>query len=205
VARSNPLVFVCGFGAFERVRRNPSGEIVRALAADPPSGLRVEARVLPVSFERAPREWDRFLKDKRRPALCLGLGVAKKPGFRLERFGRPTLKCIQRADVDGRLPAEFSRPGPALETGIDLPGLCSALRARGPVRVRVSRTAGGYVCERICHHLLMRSESLGSQGLFIHVPPLRFTRLHRQVEFVRWVLEELLAPRRGHSSSNKRG
>jgi pyrrolidone-carboxylate peptidase len=203
-----PLVFISGFGAFEAVARNPSGEIARALAVAPPRGIRVLARVLPVSFARAPVEWDRAL-GRRRPALCLALGVAKRPGFRLERYGRPTLKRVPRPDMDGRLPAEFSRPGPALETPVDLGALRAALRRRGVERVRVSRRSGGYVCERICHHVLKRARELGVPALFIHVPPERFTPLAQQVQVVRWVLEELRAslngihPRDGGAGSRR--
>src|SRR5215207_4769267 len=101
---ADPLVLVSGFGPFEAVEVNPSGEVARVLAEDPPSGLRVLARVLPVSFERAPRVWDELLEacGDERPALCLGLGVARKAGFRIERFGAPTFKLVARPDADGR-------------------------------------------------------------------------------------------------------
>lgn len=191
------LVLVSGFGPFERVGLNPSGEIAQALAASPPSGARVRAAVLPVSFARAPEAWDAHLSELfragERPALCLALGVAKRRGFRLERFARPELKLVARVDVDGRTASEFTGSGPRLESGLDLARLLAALRRRGVANARVSRTAGGYVCERIYHHVLTRARERGLVGLFVHVPPLSFTPLERQIEVVGWALEETLA------------
>ena len=191
------LVFVSGFGPFEKVGVNPSGEIAHALAASPPAGTSVRAVVLPVSFARAPEAWDAafagLVGHGRRPDLVLALGVAKRAGFRLERFARPELKLVPRVDVDGRSAREFTREGPRLETGLDLARLHEALRRRGVVDARVSRTAGGYVCERTYHHVLTRAGEHGLAGLFVHVPPLRFTALERQVQVVGWVLEEAVA------------
>jgi pyroglutamyl-peptidase len=189
-APADPLVLVSGFGPFEEVERNPSGEVASALAAGPPPGLRVRAAVLPVSFARAPRAWDESFPPGERPALCLGLGVTKRAGFRLERWARPQLKRIPRPDVDGRSAAEFSREGPRLGTGVDLERLLAALGRRGVADARISHRAGGYVCERIYHHLLGRAAERGAPGLFVHVPPLRFVPLERQVQVLRWVLEE---------------
>ena len=203
---TDPLVLVSGFGAFESVELNPSGEIAKALAHAPPRGLRVAAAVLPVSFERAPRAWDDVLAACGPPAFCLGLGVAKRPGFRLERWAKPVLKHVPRPDVDGRLPAEFSRAGTRLEAGADLPRLLAALVRRGVADMRISRTAGGYVCERVYHHLLQRAGELGVPGLFVHVPPLRYTALERQEEVLRWLLDELFpADGAPQSSSSRRG
>lgn len=190
-ARRKPLVLVTGFGPFERVEINPSGEIARALAADPPPGLRVVSRGLPASFARGPRGWDRLLARAERPALCLALGVAKRPGFRLERFASPRLKHGPRTDVDGRTAQEFSRAGPRLETTLPVASLRAALRRRGVGGVRVSHRSGGYVCERVYHHVLERTAARGLPALFVHVPPLRFTPLARQVQVIRWILEEL--------------
>jgi len=188
-----PLVLVSGFGPFEAVDRNPSGEVALALERDPPRGLAVRAAVLPVSFARAPKEWDRAFAGQPEPALLLGLGVAKRPGFGLERWGGPGLKCVPRPDVDGHSASAYSRPGARLETTLDLVQLRTRLRARGVPEARVSRSAGGYVCERIYHHLLRRAKGLGTHGLFVHVPPLRFAPIRRQVQVLRWVLDELVA------------
>ncbi len=194
---SESLVLVSGFGPFETHEINPSGEVARALAASPPVGVRVCSALLPVSFARAPEVWDELLAGLHgrgdRPVLYLGLGVAKRAGYRLERFAKPELKLVPRVDVDGRAAREFTRPGPRLESGVDMLRLLAALRRRGVGDARISRTAGGYVCERIYHHLLTRAGEHGVAGLFLHVPPLRFESIERQVQVAAWVLGEALA------------
>src|SRR5262245_26864766 len=117
-----PLVFVSGFGPFETVGLNPSGEIALALAASPPAGTGVRAVVLPVSFARAPETWDAAFAELagqgRRPDLVVALGVAKRPGFRLERFASPELKLVPRADVDGRSDRAVPHAWQRAETGV---------------------------------------------------------------------------------------
>lgn len=184
-------MLVSGFGPFEAFDENPSGQVAEALAAAPPPGVRVRAAVLPVSFERAPKGWDELLLGQDAPALLLGLGVARRAGFRLERRGGPRLKAVPRPDVDGRSAGDFSHAGPVLETSLDLARLLDGLRRRGVADARISRTAGGYVCERIYHHVLVRARERGVPGLFVHVPPVRFAPLARQIQVVSWVLEEL--------------
>jgi pyrrolidone-carboxylate peptidase len=112
-------------------------------------------------------------------------------------------------DVDGRSPREFSRPGARLETIVPLARLLARLHGRGLAEVRISHTAGGYVCEHLYHHLLARAAERGVPGLFVHVPPLRFTPLERQLEVLRAILAELAPraprPRRYSASSASRG
>ena len=204
-----PLVLVSGFGAFERVSANPSAALARTLARRPPPGWRVAAVELPVSFARAPEAWDTFRRSLRgRPALFLALGVSKEASFRLERFGRPRLKIVRRPDVDGGLPRQFSRPGPTLECMLDLQRLLEALPRESGVRARVSRSAGGYVCERMCHHVLARGREEGVPALFLHVPPARFVPVGTQIRVVRGWLSALVDPRylaSSSSSSTSRG
>lgn len=204
------LVLVSGFGPFETHEINPSGEIARALAANPPRGVRVCSAVLPVSFARAPQVWDELLSGQlgkgARPVLYLGFGVSKRAGYRLERFAKPELKRVPRVDVDGRLAHEFTRSGARLESGLDLVRLLAALRGRGVADARISRTAGGYVCEHTYHHLLTRASEHGAAGLFVHVPPIGFASIERQVEVATWMLGEALAliTLRAHDSGSPR-
>jgi pyroglutamyl-peptidase len=190
-AVAESLVLVSGFGPFETTERNPSGEIAQALARDPPRGLRVVAGILPVSFGRAPGAWDELLASvaPARPRLYLGLGVQKKGGYRLERRARARPKRTQRRDVDGVAAREFAHEGPELATVFALEPLLCALHARGFAEAYVSEDAGGYVCERLYHHLLSRGREHGVAALFVHVPPLHLTAVERQIEVVREVLE----------------
>jgi pyrrolidone-carboxylate peptidase len=188
---------VTGFGPFESYGVNPSAEVALALARRPPTGLTVVAGVLPASFERAPRAWDELYDGlKGRPELVLALGVlrAGDRGFRIEAAAGPELVLVPRPDVDGRMPAEFSRPGPTLTSAVDVDALQRRLVERGVHEARCSRSAGGYVCERLYHHVLARSREHGVRALFVHVPPLSATPLERQVEVVGLALEALTSP-----------
>ncbi len=189
-----PLVLLSGFGPFERVERNPSAEIARKLAEEPPPGLEVCWGELPVSFDRAPPAWDELLASlrPRMPDLFLGLGVQRKPGFRVERRARARLNGEDRVDVDGLVAARCALPdGPDLETGVDLVALVEELAAEGVDDLWLSEDAGGYVCERLYHHLLSRAGTLGRPAVFLHTPPRRDVPLPRQVEVVGRLLDRL--------------
>lgn len=195
------LILVSGFGSFPGVADNPSAHVARALEADPPEGTEVRAAVLPVSFRRAPGGWDELLERTapRVPDLLLALGVQPKATFRLETGARARLRKRWRGDVDGVV----ARRGSALErnprrTRLDLLALAQELEQAGGRPVRISRDAGGYVCERIYHHALMRAAELGCPGLFLHVPPAARVAAQRQAEIVRaWLAR--IAPRLARS------
>ena len=200
-----PLVLVSGFGPFEAFERNPSSQLARALLAQPPRGVRIRSVVLPVSFARASQAWDEHFAGRGTPALCVGLGVAsRRRVIALERFAGPRLRRIVRPDVDGRSARAFSRAGPRLESALDLPRLLARVRARGAARLRVSKSAGGYVCEHLYHHLLERAQTRGIPGLFVHVLPAARLPLERQLEVLRWLIEEAVRSL-AQSSRTRRG
>lgn len=190
---ARPLVLVSGFGPFERFAANPSGEVARAVGRRPPRGVTIRSIVLPVSFGRAPDELERALArcGSTRPAALLGLGVHRERGFRLELLGGPRLRRRPRPDVDGRLPAEFARDETPRRTTVDTAALARELRAAGVRNVRPSRSAGGYVCEWVYHHLLEHGERLGVPALFVHVPPRSATPVPRQVAVIGRVVQAL--------------
>lgn len=186
----SPLVLVTGFGPFENVRENPSRAIAFALESAPPDGLRVAAGELPVSFRRSPQAFDGLLEGVGGAALAalVALGVQSKgSGFRLERRARTRLDAA-RPDGDGEPGAGVLEDGPERTTGLGLEDLAGRMRAAGGDPVTVSDDAGGYVCERVYHHLLGRAAERGVPGLFVHVPRLEEVSLERQVDVVRALL-----------------
>ena len=188
------LVLVTGFGAFEDVERNPSGEIARALEAAPPAGLDVRAAELPVTFDGAPvavrQAVERVLPE--RPAALLGLGVQKEAYFRLERRARGAL-VGDRSDNAGETASSAGvDAGPDLETSLELERLATVLREAGADDVRISEDAGGYVCERSYHALLSAGTLLAAPTLFLHVPPVATCPTETQVPLVRALLAALL-------------
>lgn len=193
------LVVVTGFSSFEEVDDNPSAGVALALEADPPPGATVRSTVLPVSFARAPAALDELLAslEPRRPDLFLGLGVHKKGrGYRLEVRARGRLEGRERVDVDGVVAsAATDRAGPELRTGLDVRALHGRLAGAGLAGLSLSEDAGGYVCERTYHHLLLRASALGRPGLFVHVPPIEIAPVEAQTAVVRSILAELIRSR----------
>ena len=190
---TRPLLFVTGFGPFVGVEHNPSGEVARALEAEPPAAAEIRAAVLPVSFERVTAAYDALLEDlaPRRPAALVALGVQGHAYFRLERRARAHLRS-KKADNDGREGKGIVLAGGDLETGLDLERLAAALSRAGGEDVRISADAGGFVCEGTYHHVLTRAGELGIPGLFLHVPPVDDVAVEAQVPVVRGMLEELV-------------
>jgi pyrrolidone-carboxylate peptidase len=189
------LLLISGFGAFEGVEENPSGALARTLDGDP-GVVGVE---LPVTFRGSAQAWDEALAGlaPRRPVALLSLGVHPRASFRLERFAGATLS-MDRPDCAGETGAEVSGSmggGPGdLATTFELEPLADALRAGGwEGEVEHSQDAGGFVCQRIYRHVLVRGAELGVPGLFLHVPPLAAAPLERQAGPVRALVDALRA------------
>jgi pyroglutamyl-peptidase len=187
-----PLVVVTGFGPFPGVEVNPSGAVALALAGlgpDALGGARVRARVLPVSVARAGDAVDALLAELDDtepvpPAALLSLGVQREPRFRLELRARARLTS-ERPDADGQAVAGTRLEGEEeRRTTLDLEELAGVLEAAGAGDVHRSDDAGGYVCERVYHHVLGRAAELGVRGLFLHVPPEDAVPAERQVPVV---------------------
>jgi pyroglutamyl-peptidase len=187
-------VLVTGFGPFPGRESNPSREVARMLAADPPPGVRVLSRELPVTFLGAPQAVREAVDSlaPEQPAVLLGLGVQPEPCFRLERRARGRYDT-ERIDNEGLSAAEL-RPvvGPDRENDLDLEALAVALRAAGAPDVRVSTDAGGYVCEITYHAILGEAAKIGARALFLHVPPADALPAQAQVPLVRALLSALV-------------
>ena len=181
---------ITGFGAFEKVERNPSGELaLRLHGTHDPQGLVEWVGIeLPVSFRRAPGELRRAI-ETHRPDLVLATGVHKEDGFRVERQARAALRP-GRADVDG-VRAEELEGGPVgtdLSSTFDVERLVSAL-SEGPVAGFASSDAGGYVCECVYRAAL----ETDVPAVFLHVPPLELQDIETQLRAIVPFMDELLA------------
>jgi pyrrolidone-carboxylate peptidase len=188
----SPLFLITGFGSFESVSENPSGALARELDGDP-GVVGVE---IPVSFRGSAAALDAALERLAplRPDFLLALGVHPGDGFRLERRAGAAL-APGRTDNDGETGEVVSgvMGGGAgdLATDLDLPVLAAELGGLGLGDVTVSEDAGGYVCERIYRHALVRGNELGCPALFLHVPPLKSVSLGRQEILARALLQSL--------------
>ena len=188
-----PLLFVTGFEPYLDARFNPSGELARLLALQPPPGVEIVGEVLPVSFTRTPPAYARALERlDRRPVALLALGLHRDSWFRLERRARRVLDSL-KPDAEGLYAKELEPLGEEdLATDLDLAALSAALVAGGAGEVRVSDDAGGYICEQTYHGLLRRAEEWGIGGLFLHVPPAEKVAVEDQLGPVTSLVRELL-------------
>ena len=187
------LILLTAFGPFPGVERNPSREVAAALEREPPRDARILSRELPVTFRGVPSAIDAFLADhaRERPAALVGLGVQRRASFRLERRARGRYDS-ERPDNDGFAPAQLALDlGSELTTRVDLERLAEGLRSAGAPAVEISDDAGGYVCERTYHQLLLRGEELDLPTVFLHVPPVAAMDPAEQVPYVRAMLESL--------------
>ena len=162
-------LLLTGFEPFGGETVNPSGEIVKALAAAPPPGVDLTTMVLPVHF--------RSVADGILPALdshdaWLGLGEAgRRAHLSVERVGINVF-------VDSSLPVAQREELPIRERGPDayfarfpLHEMAARMREAGAPSA-VSNTAGTYCCNEsiytVQHHLAETGGDMPSG--FIHVP-----------------------------------
>ncbi|HEY0188950.1 MAG TPA: pyroglutamyl-peptidase I [Cellulomonas sp.] len=173
-------VLVTGFEPFERQQVNASWAAVREVEAawDEP-GTTLVARLLPVSFDRAPLVLAGLLAEVR-PDLVLCVGEAGgRSRVGVERIGI-NVQDARIPDEDGAQPVD--RPvradGPAAYlSSLPVKACLTAVRAAG-VPAEVSSTAGTFVCNTIAYVLgdLLADGGSGAtddaRGGFVHVPRL---------------------------------
>lgn len=164
-------LLLTGFDPFGGETVNPSGEIVRALAADPPSGVELTTMVLPVRFRSVAEGILPALESGAHDAW-LGLGEAgSRAHLSVERVGINVF-------VDGSLPVVEREELTIREGGADayfarlpLHEMASRIREAGAPSA-VSNTAGTYCCNESLYtvqHYLAESGGTLPSG-FIHLP-----------------------------------
>ena len=166
---------VTGFEPWGRERRNPSGELARA----------VGGHVLPVDYARAERELLRLIRGSRPDAiLMLGL-AAGRTRLNLETVALNVDHCEEGKGRRWRRPI---RKGPlALSATLPVDRLYRALR-KARVPVSLSAHAGTFICNHVFYVAL--AESRAPSG-FLHVPPVRSVPFATQLRAVRLILDEL--------------
>ncbi len=185
-------VLLTGFGSFGDVLDNPTARLALrfdgAVLRTSSDVIEVRGLSLPTSFARAK---ELVLAARDVDAIVM-LGVAESASeLRVELRG---MNCDEAriADVDGATPrAKIAAGAPdALSTTIDAEGLVFAIAASG-APVRVSQSAGAYVCNHTLFEVLRRGTL---PTAFVHLPPdPETTRVPREnaVRFV--VLERAVA------------
>lgn len=190
---SAPLVLVTGFGPFPGVERNPSGLAAGALAAEPPDGVEVAARELPVELFGAAEALEVGIAGcPRTPDFVLALGVHRGDWFRPEGLARRVLTST-KPDNAGRFASELAPLGERdLDAPVDVEAVAAILRESGALRAEASRDAGGYVCERTAYAVHAACARLSIAGLFLHVPPIDAVPLADQLAVLRRAIPRIV-------------
>jgi pyroglutamyl-peptidase len=173
-------VLLTGFEPFEQQEVNASWAAVREVAAawDEP-GTVLEARLLPVSFARAPQVLAGLLAEVR-PDLVVCVGEAGGRGrVSVERVGI-NVQDARIPDEDGAQPVDVPvRDGGPAAWFSTLPvKACLTAMVEAEVPAEVSSTAGTYVCNTIAYALVDllagggSGAAPGARGGFVHVPRL---------------------------------
>lgn len=164
------VALVTGFGPFLDVADNPSERLARALDGREHAGLRIVGRVLPVSYERAPRLLAAAIEELRpRCVVALGAGGGE---LRIEVAARNRVGALE-PDDDGRSGVgealdAVGPPSRRVEAGLELRlrSWVAGPAGRGPA-ARLSEDAGGYVCNALYYALLGHGLQ---RAVFVHLP-----------------------------------
>lgn len=167
-----PHILVTGFGPFPGVRKNPSGQLARALARSPRVRrvARVSALVIPTTYAeiaKLPRQVAR-----KKPAAVLMFGLAGRARIlRIETRGRNRADS-KYPDAARKRARRVLVPGAPKILKVTAPAaaLLKAARATS-IKVRLSSDAGGYVCNAAIFHMLNATQRKNAPLVaFVHIP-----------------------------------
>lgn len=164
-------VLLTGFEPFGGELVNSSWEVVKSVPEI--SGIELERVLLPVSFTRAGEVLKSVLL-KQSPDVILSVGQAGKRGcVCLERVAI-NIADSRNGDADGYCPVDCPvvPQGPAAYfSTLPLRRMMEAANGKG-VEVKISNTAGTYVCNTVFYSLLYWIEKMRLKTLagFVHLP-----------------------------------
>ncbi len=164
------VVLLTGFEPFGGSTINPSQEVARRLHGTEIGGKRVVGHTLPVSLKQIGAAIDRILEETD-PEIVISLGQSGSAStIVLERFA-VNLADFSAPDNDGAsvTDAALEGDGPtAIASRLPLRAIESELLAAG-IPVRLSNSAGTYLCNAAMYLFLTRTEPETPCG-FIHLP-----------------------------------
>lgn len=158
-------ILLTGFEAFAGNALNPTEQLMKELAKSNHQTL-----ILPVSFSKSWEELHQYIKEKK-PRWIISCGVAaKRDTIDLERVAINLMDAGIR-DNDGFLPQELKILQDAPDSylsEISLNKWKAELEEDFPVKVSLS--AGSYVCNYIYYQLMHHRTQFQYQCLFVHFP-----------------------------------
>jgi pyroglutamyl-peptidase len=183
---------VTGFEPFGGHSQNTSELLVNALAATSPVSPVCE--ILPTSFVRAGRRIEELLLAHR-PEVAILFGLAAhESGVRIEERAKNRDESAA-SDNDGDIGRgrEVSSGGPPSLRGSLPSAHLLALAKELGLNARLSRDAGGFVCNHVYYRALSLIRERGMPTLcgFIHLPPASSPQALRElVHFSHVLLQE---------------
>jgi pyroglutamyl-peptidase len=167
-------VLLTGFEPYGGRSLNPAFETMRALDGRAIAGADVVGRALPVSLKQLGEVMALHLEEVR-PHAVIALGLwPGEPMIRLERIGI-NVADFEIADNEGARPGDSlvaADGSPAKVATLPLRAIETALLAEA-IPVRISSTAGTFLCNACLYTLLALLEAQGRRQVpagFIHVP-----------------------------------
>lgn len=169
-------ILLAGFEPWGRHRRNPSGDVARALGG----------HVLPVHYGEAGRRIVHLIRRTRPEAVVL-LGLAEsRKRIALEALALNVDHCEARPWTRWRRP--IRKGGPLVRpTRLPVDRLHALLRRRR-IPVTLSHHAGTFICN---HVFYMALSACRVPCGFVHLPPVSRVPLRTQMRAVRLILERV--------------
>jgi pyroglutamyl-peptidase len=168
-------LLLTGFEPFAGDTRNPSAELVAAIAAAPPRHLTLATCILPVAFARLDAALDAAIATAR-PDVVLSLGLAGgRDAMSVERIAI-NLDDARIPDNDGGQPLDHPvvADGPAAYFAtVPVKAMVAAMRAAG-APAQVSHTAGTFAC----NHVFYRASHLAAVAAQDSRPAMRAGFIH---------------------------
>ncbi|MFD9684592.1 pyroglutamyl-peptidase I [Kitasatospora sp. NPDC059088] len=168
-------VLLTGFEPFDGADVNPSWEVARLVADNPPDGLLVTATRLSCVFGQAAEELRTAIADCAPDlVVCLGQAIGR-PDVTVERVA-VNVDDARIPDNAGRQPVD--RPvvpgGPAAYFATLPVKACVAAVREAGAPASLSHTAGTFVCNHVFYALMhtLATEHPTASGGFVHIPAL---------------------------------
>ena len=164
-------ILITGFEPFGSYAENSSWEAAKKVASFGVFNADIATECLPMSFVRAPMALREAI-DRHTPDVVIMLGQsATADRIKLERVALNMMDSV-KGDNDGAKPDEepiYEGEERALFTSLPIKHLRSAIEAQG-IAVKISNSAGLYVCNRVYYEALRLCKERAMQAIFIHLP-----------------------------------
>ena len=166
-------ILVTGFEPFGGETVNASWEAARRLDGLRVGELTVAARLLPCAYDASVKELIRAIETLRPDAILMTGQAARRSVVCVERFARNLDNAAAPDNLGVRREAVAISAGAPewLEAAAPVRTIAGAIRGAG-IPARVSRSAGGFVCNHLYFGTLqyLRAAGRATPAVFVHLP-----------------------------------